>query len=99
MRRVVGARARAEPLPHHLWAIGDTRVSMHSSDQFSSGADMKRGAIVLAAAVVALAGEARADDITDQINEALQAYQKHDLATTSMALDAANSLIRQLRTD
>ncbi len=42
---------------------------------------------------------ARADDVTDQINEALKAYQKHDAPTALAALDAAASLLRQARAD
>ncbi len=45
------------------------------------------------------AGHARADDVTDQINEALKAYAKHDLATATAALDAAGNLIRQAKGD
>jgi hypothetical protein len=43
--------------------------------------------------------EARADDITDQINEALKAYQNHDLATAAAALDAASNLLRQAKAE
>ena len=39
----------------------------------------------------------RADDVTDQINEALKAYQNHDTQTAMAALDAASSLLRQAR--
>lgn len=55
--------------------------------------------IVAGLAVILLVGPARADDVTDQINEALKAYAKHDLATASAALDAAGNLIRQARGD
>jgi hypothetical protein len=48
--------------------------------------------------VLAMAG-ARADDISDQINEALKAYEKHDLATTAAALDAASNLLRQAKAE
>jgi hypothetical protein len=41
----------------------------------------------------------RADDISDQINQALAAYQKHDLNAALSALDVATSLIRQARAD
>ena len=53
-------------------------------------------AMVLA---VALATSARADDVTDQINEALKAYQNHDPQTAISALDAAANLLRQARAD
>ena len=55
----------------------------------------------LAAALLfaaAIAG-ARADDVTDQINEALKAYQNHDTPTAIAALDAAANLLRQSRAD
>ena len=42
---------------------------------------------------------ARADDVTDQINEALKAYQNHDSQTAIAALDAAANLLRQARAD
>lgn len=45
---------------------------------------------------VGLTSAALADDITDQIDEALKAYQKKDLGTASTALDLAQNLIRQL---
>ena len=38
---------------------------------------------------------AQADDVTDQIQEALTAYEKKDLNTAAIALDAASKLIRQ----
>jgi len=42
---------------------------------------------------------AMADDVTDQIGEAQKAYEKKDLSTTLMALDAAAALVRQARAD
>lgn len=42
---------------------------------------------------------ARADEVTDQIDEAVKAYHKKDYATAGAALDAASKLIRQLRAD
>ena len=42
---------------------------------------------------------ARADDITDQINEALSAYGRKDLPTAMAGLEAALSLLRQNRAD
>jgi len=42
---------------------------------------------------------ARADDVTDQINEALKAYQNHDTQTALAALDAAANLLRQARAE
>lgn len=42
---------------------------------------------------------ARADDVTDQINEALNAYNKKDLATAIAGLEAALNLMRQSRAD
>ncbi len=40
-----------------------------------------------------------ADDVTDQIDEALKAYNKQDYSTAATALDAAATLIRQARAD
>ena len=40
-----------------------------------------------------------ADDVTDQINEALKAYDAKDLATAALALGAAQDLIRQQSAD
>ena len=42
---------------------------------------------------------ARADDVTDQIGEALKAYQNHDVRAALAALDAASNLMRQSRAD
>jgi len=52
--------------------------------------------LLLAAAIVS---GAHADDVTDQINEALKAYQNHDSQTAIAALDAASSLLRQARAE
>jgi hypothetical protein len=49
--------------------------------------------------VVAATAVARADDVTDQINEALKAYQNHDTQTAIAALDTAENLLRQARAD
>ena len=48
---------------------------------------------------IALAPASRADDVTDQVNEALKAYQNHDTQTAIAALDAAANLLRQSRAD
>jgi hypothetical protein len=48
---------------------------------------------------VAIVLGARADDVTDQINEALKAYQNHDTQTAIAALDAAANLMRQARAE
>jgi hypothetical protein len=40
-----------------------------------------------------------ADDVTDQINEALKAYAKKDFTTATTALEAASNLIRQMRAE
>jgi hypothetical protein len=42
---------------------------------------------------------ARADDVTDQIDQALAAYQKHDLTVAVAALEAAANLLRQAQAD
>jgi hypothetical protein len=54
-------------------------------------------AILLLGIVSPSAG--RADDVTDQIDEALKAYQNHDTQTAIAALDAATNLLRQSRAD
>ena len=46
-----------------------------------------------------IVGHARADEVTDQINEALKAYQNHDMQTAVAALDAAANLLRPGRAD
>jgi hypothetical protein len=40
-----------------------------------------------------------ADDVTDQLNEALKAYESKDLSAASAALDLAATLIRQMAAD
>ncbi len=42
---------------------------------------------------------ARADDVTDQIDQALAAYRKHDLPVALAALEAAANLLRQAQAD
>ncbi len=42
---------------------------------------------------------ARADDVTDQIDQALEAYRKHDLPVAVAALEAASNLVRQAQAD
>lgn len=42
---------------------------------------------------------ARADDVTDQIDQALAAYRKHDLPVAATALEAASNLVRQAQAD
>jgi hypothetical protein len=58
---------------------------------------------LVAAAAVAVsvlsAPTARADDVKDQINEALSAYDRKDLATATAALEAALGLLRQARAE
>ena len=48
---------------------------------------------------IATVSAAHADDVIDQITEALQAYQNHDTQTAITALDAASNLLRQSRAD
>jgi hypothetical protein len=55
------------------------------------------GLLVLAA--VGFAGSARADDVSDQIQQALSAYQRHDRQGALSALDTAANLLRQQRAD
>jgi len=42
---------------------------------------------------------ARADEVTEQINEALEAYRNHDMQSAVAALDAAANLLRQGRAE
>jgi hypothetical protein len=59
---------------------------------------MKNRFILFALAVMlALPSTARADDVTDQINEALAAYGRKDTPTAIAGLEAAVSLLRQGR--
>lgn len=41
----------------------------------------------------------RADDVTDQIDEAMKAYKENDFATAAQGLEAAAQLIRQKRAE
>lgn len=52
-------------------------------------------AVLLSA--TSLAGDARADPVTDQIDEALAAYKRNDLLTAMAALDGASTLLREKR--
>jgi hypothetical protein len=51
------------------------------------------------ALVLASVSGSFADDVTDQIDEALKAYKKKDYATATTALDAAANLIRQAKAE
>jgi hypothetical protein len=55
--------------------------------------------LILSVLVALPVAGARADEISDQINEALKAYEKHDLGKTATALDAASALVRQAKAD
>ncbi len=56
-------------------------------------------AALLILAPLAVPFPAFADDVTDQIEEALKAYKKNDLGMASTALNAALAFIRQARAD
>jgi hypothetical protein len=54
---------------------------------------------VLFLALAVAGAMARADDVTDQINEALSAYGRKDMPTAIAGLEAALDLLRQRRAD
>ena len=54
---------------------------------------------ILLLSLLLAASPAWADDVTDQINEALTAYGHKDLPTAIAGLDAALNLMRQMRAD
>lgn len=54
---------------------------------------------ICAALPLVLAAPARADDVTDQVNEGLSAYARKDYATAITALEAATALLRQARSE
>jgi hypothetical protein len=56
-------------------------------------------AVLIGAVVLGASPHASADDVTDQIDEAIKAYQAKDLATAAAALGAAQDLIRQQSAD
>lgn len=58
-----------------------------------------RHAAILMLAGVVLAAPAFADEVTDQITKALNAYQHHDTHAALVALDAASSHLRHQRAD
>jgi hypothetical protein len=58
-----------------------------------------RGLLLSLLVAIAPASVAWADDVTDQINEAVSAYGKRDLPTAIAALEAALNLMRQSRAD
>lgn len=49
--------------------------------------------------LILMAPQARADDVTDQVNEGLAAYAKKDYATAIAALEASIALLRQARSE
>src|SRR5689334_16604541 len=64
------------------------------------------GTAAAACAVLLLAGAlflavpaALADEVTEQIQEAMKAYERKDLATAAAALDTAASLVRQKKAE
>lgn len=48
---------------------------------------------------IGMTGPSLADDVTDQIDEAVKAYEKEDFNTAITALDAASTLIRQKKAE
>lgn len=59
---------------------------------------MRTVILVTASLVMGLyASPALADDVTDQIEEGLKAYEKGDLDTATVALDSASSMIREMQ--
>ena len=59
---------------------------------------MKTVFLVTASLIVGLyVSSALADDVTDQIQEGLKAYEKGDLDTATIALDSASSMIREMQ--
>lgn len=52
-----------------------------------------------AAALLATGVSLRADDVTDQVNEAVKAYNDKDYAAAAQGLEAAAQLIRQKRAE
>lgn len=59
---------------------------------------VRRGYAALLLAVASVSA-AHADDVTEQIDQALKAYQSHDTRTAIAALDAAANLLRQSRAE
>lgn len=53
--------------------------------------------IILSLTIGLYASLALADEVTDQIQEGLKAYEKGDLDTATIALDTAGTLIRQMQ--
>lgn len=49
--------------------------------------------------IASLAAPTLADDVTDQIDEAVKAYEKEDYNTAITALDAASTLMRQKKAE
>ncbi len=60
---------------------------------------MKRLSFIITLASIMFAAPVLADDVTDQISEALKAYKKNDYSMATTALDAASALIRQKKGD
>ena len=63
---------------------------------------MRIARLVIACLVVAIgpiAGAARADEITDALDQALGAYRRQDFGATSAAIETATALLRQKRAE
>jgi len=60
---------------------------------------MKRAILMLLTGGLMLSVPVQADDVTDQIDEALSAYERKDLSTTLTALDTASALVRQAKAE
>lgn len=60
---------------------------------------MKQVAILITLIIAVSTTPIYADDVTDQISEALKAYEKKDYSTASTALGAASTMIRQKRAE
>ncbi|VAX16213.1 hypothetical protein MNBD_NITROSPINAE04-2602 [hydrothermal vent metagenome] len=60
---------------------------------------MKRLSFIFTLISIMFASPVFADDVTDQIDEALKAYKKNDYSMATTALDSASALIRQKKGD
>ena len=78
---------------------GHLRRRLRRRRRIGSAAPAVGALLLFAGALSPTAPAARADEVTEQIQEALKAYERKDLPTAAAALDTAASLVRQKKAE
>src|SRR3954462_2560148 len=92
-------RSSTSPVSPRIRRLPGSRAMGRSRSPGKTGLRSIGGAVLSLLLVTAPALQARADDITGQINEALSAYARKDIPTAIAGLEAALNMLRQSRAD